>query len=539
MGYLERLRSYLERVARAPEGLAVVYIDLAAHRRHFAAAWERVVASRKLSQDDTPPERWERDTWHREDELLYNMRWDLPTFVEEVADQLVESLVPDASAEELRRLIDVAIGFGIGDWDSSGARGLDEEIGRIAEAASERLKRSQQRYGWESPARYAFEIRAIRKHADRYTLTRSGATLLSLPGLDAVRWLLALEAAQSLGPADEWRISPELAAQLLKEPRREVEVEEQLDGSWPFSLATVRRLGAMKLLQYQRQDPEQGLMGWSYTVFDRARPLLEDIAEQRATPFAVLADALLRDEVALALDSVRPDPERALRESAAAATALQARMVVHEIRNALVPAQIALSRLVRELGHAMDIEPLQRHRGRVDAGIHRALAFADEMLRVANLGEEPAAPFDVSAALRDAIAGLAGELNGGLRCAPIEGAPAVVGPRGRFVLAITNVLRNSAQAVAGREGIVEVSLDVKDDEILLRVDDNGPGVPPDQRRAIFEPGVALRAGGSGQGLALVRQVIEGEMVGSVVCGESPLGGARFEIVIPLRRGRTP
>ncbi|XXX73046.1 HAMP domain-containing sensor histidine kinase [Sorangium sp. So ce134] len=539
MGYLERLRGYLERVARAPAGLPAVHVDLAAHRRHFAAAWESVIASRNARAGDMPPESWHRDLWRREDQLLNAMRELLPTFVEEVTDQLIESLVPDASADELRKLINLAIGFAAGAGDTSGARGLDEEIGRIAEAACARLQRAQQRYGWESPARYAFEIRAIRKHADRYTLTRSGATLLQLPGLDAVRWLLALEAAQSLGPADEWRVSPELAAQLLKEPQREVEVEELLDGSWPFSLATVRRLGAMRLLQFRGQDLERGFMGWSYTVFDRARPLLEDIAEQRATPFAVLADAVLRDEVALALDGIRPDPERALRESAAAATALQARMVVHEIRNALVPAQIALSRLVREVGQAMDGEPFQRYRGRVDAGIHRALAFADEMLRVANLGVEPAAPFDASAALRDAVAGLAGELNGNLRCAPLEGAPTVVGPRGRFVLAIANVLRNAAQAVAGREGIVEVSLELKEDALVLCVDDDGPGVPPDQRRAIFDAGVALRAGGSGQGLALVRQVIEGEMAGSVACGDSPLGGARFEIVIPLRRGRAP
>ncbi|WP_437322078.1 ATP-binding protein [Sorangium sp. So ce385] len=100
-------------------------------------------------------------------------------------------------------------------------------------------------------------------------------------------------------------------------------------------------------------------------------------------------------------------------------------------------------------------------------------------------------------------------------------------------------MRNAAQAVAGREGIVEISLDLKEDALILRVDDDGPGVPPDQRRAIFDPGVALRAGGSGQGLALVRQVIDGELAGSVACGDSPLGGARFEIVIPLRRERAP
>jgi signal transduction histidine kinase len=57
------------------------------------------------------------------------------------------------------------------------------------------------------------------------------------------------------------------------------------------------------------------------------------------------------------------------------------------------------------------------------------------------------------------------------------------------------------------------------------------------RRAIFEPGVALRLGGSGQGLALVRQVIEEELGGTVTCEESPLGGARFVLVIPTKKSR--
>jgi hypothetical protein len=77
-------------------------------------------------------------------------------------------------------------------------------MGRVAELARARLKWRSNRDGWESPARYAFEVRAIaRKHADRHTLTRSGTAFLGLPGIDAVRWLLALESAQSLGPMDD------------------------------------------------------------------------------------------------------------------------------------------------------------------------------------------------------------------------------------------------------------------------------------------------------------------------------------------------
>jgi signal transduction histidine kinase len=248
----------------------------------------------------------------------------------------------------------------------------------------------------------------------------------------------------------------------------------------------------------------------------------------------VLADALLRDEVGHTLDDVRAGTGHVLLDSAAAATALQARMVVHEIRNALVPAQIAFSRVNRELG---DAQPalLMQHRQRVDAGIQRALDFAEEMLRVANLGVEPPAPFEATGAIRDAIAGVASELNGSLRFTPPDGVRWIVGSRARFVLAITNLLRNAAQAVIGRQGRVEVSIADGEDRIAVRIDDNGPGVAVELRDIIFMPGVTLRPGGSGQGLALVWQVVVEEMLGSVVCGESPLGGARFEIVAPAKR----
>jgi len=515
MGFLERLRAYLERVERAPQGLPAAWIDLAWHQRHFIAECDRAAAHKNPSA---------------ETKLKNNLR----IFIEHVSDEILEELAPDASPRELADLIDAAISFALGLERTTGSRGRDEEIARFAGFALDRLSMDGAFDGWQWPSRYAFEIRATRRRGDRHVLTRSGTTFLGLPGIEAVRWLLALEAAQALGPMDDWRVSPELAAQLLKEPRGEFDRQGRV---WHFSMASIRRLGEMQLLRYEGLCPEGGVFQGSYQLLDRALPLLEEIAEQRPTPFSVLASALLRDEVGQTLDGVRPDPERALRDSAAEATALQARMVVHEIRNALIPAQTALGRLVRDLGDSVQVEPLGRLQRRVDAGIDRALTFADEMLRVANLGVEPPAPFDVAAAVRDALAGVAGELNGGLRYTPPEGAALVVGPRPRFVLAITNLLRNAAQAVMGREGIVEVAIEAQEDRVVLRVDDNGPGVAPEQRRAIFDAGVALRPGGSGQGLALVRQVIQDEMSGSVGCGDSPLGGARFEIVIPAGEAR--
>lgn len=222
---------------------------------------------------------------------------------------------------------------------------------------------------------------------------------------------------------------------------------------------------------------------------------------------------------------------------------LHARMVVHELRNALVPAQMALSSLTRSLGDAASVEPVSKHARRIEGGLTRALDFAGQMLRAADLGDEPRSPFDAVAAVREAVASVATLLNGHLRFAPPEGTRAVFGPRARFVLAVINLLRNAAQASAAKAtaggGRVEVSFGPEGARVLIHVDDDGPGVPPEERHVIFEPGVAMRSGGSGQGLALVRRAVEVEMGGAVTCESGPLGGARFTIDLPTREFEPP
>ena len=71
------------------------------------------------------------------------------------------------------------------------------------------------------------------------------------------------------------------------------------------------------------------------------------------------------------------------------------------------------------------------------------------------------------------------------------------------------------------------------------VDDDGPGIPPDQRAAVFDRfrrldgGRARDAGGAGLGLAIV-QAIAHAHGGRVWADAAPSGGARFVLEIPMR-----
>ena len=73
-------------------------------------------------------------------------------------------------------------------------------------------------------------------------------------------------------------------------------------------------------------------------------------------------------------------------------------------------------------------------------------------------------------------------------------------------------------------------------DAVLEVSDDGPGVPEDLRRRVFERfarggGDASSGTGSGLGLAIVRAVAESHG-GTVELGESPEGGAHFTVRLP-------
>lgn len=100
--------------------------------------------------------------------------------------------------------------------------------------------------------------------------------------------------------------------------------------------------------------------------------------------------------------------------------------------------------------------------------------------------------------------------------------------------ALKNLLQNAARHTQKE---IKVTLGMLNNECVIHVDDNGPGVLPDERMRIFEPFVRLdssrnrKSGGYGLGLAIVRRIAEWHG-GSAEVTESSLGGARFTIQWP-------
>ena len=106
--------------------------------------------------------------------------------------------------------------------------------------------------------------------------------------------------------------------------------------------------------------------------------------------------------------------------------------------------------------------------------------------------------------------------------------------------AVINLLRNAIKYTKSK---IAVSAEVVGDRIRIHVDDDGIGIPPEERQRVFFAFTRLdrsrdrTTGGHGLGLAIVRLVLE-QHGGVVTANESPLGGARFTLNWPMLQNVT-
>jgi len=117
--------------------------------------------------------------------------------------------------------------------------------------------------------------------------------------------------------------------------------------------------------------------------------------------------------------------------------------------------------------------------------------------------------------------------------------PLVLVDRRRFERVITNLIDNAHRYA---DGSVAVRIDLHDHLIAINVDDAGSGVAPEEREKVFNRfyrGQAANdrgsARGTGLGLALVRDHVTA-FGGTITVTESPEGGARFQILLPIVQG---
>ena len=100
----------------------------------------------------------------------------------------------------------------------------------------------------------------------------------------------------------------------------------------------------------------------------------------------------------------------------------------------------------------------------------------------------------------------------------------------RVWFSVLNLLKNSIQALHDK-GTVVFRTFQDGNCIILEVSDNGPGIPPENRKQLFDPFFTTKKNGTGLGLWIVYRLVES--MRGVIEVESEVGnGTQFQVTLP-------
>jgi two-component system OmpR family sensor kinase len=205
----------------------------------------------------------------------------------------------------------------------------------------------------------------------------------------------------------------------------------------------------------------------------------------------------------------------------------------HELRSPLTAIRGQLEVLARS--DSPSVEEIRRVEAITMTEMGRVERLVDDLLALARLDEGVGlAPRKVQTAsfLRGLACGADGEI--------VELGELAEGSIGVDPDLIAQVIRNlltNARRHAGPDGRVALSAQADGGSLLVVVDDDGPGIPSEQREQVFdrfhrnEPSRDRASGGSGLGLGIARSIVEMHD-GRIWVEDSPLGGARVCFDLP-------
>jgi len=245
-----------------------------------------------------------------------------------------------------------------------------------------------------------------------------------------------------------------------------------------------------------------------------------------------------RDEIGRAeteLDRMQADLRVALNSRARLAALGEAvAKINHDLKNMLTSAQIASERLA-----ALKDPKVSQALPRLERALDRAVKLASGVLAYGKTQEAAPEPRAVPLAAAVAIAAEEARLpEQGVRLVcRIAAAEQVNADPDQLHRILANLLRNARQAIEQQEarttpGRIEVTLKRADNASLIRVADNGPGVPERVRERLFQPFAGSgRSDGAGLGLAIARELAHGHG-GDLILVETSDKGSIFEVRLP-------
>ncbi len=206
--------------------------------------------------------------------------------------------------------------------------------------------------------------------------------------------------------------------------------------------------------------------------------------------------------------------------------------LAHEVRNPLNAAKLQLELLERRIRRSTDDPKLVEPSQLAQKEIERLTALLNDFLAFARPPELHTQTQDVAAIVRQ-VAELE-RVSAERRGATLDLVTCPATLQGHVDAAklhqvVLNLVRNAIEAVsAGGHVTLELTSDAE--RILLRVQDDGTGIPDEVKSRVYEPFFSTKEGGTGLGMSIVHSLVS--LHGGTIDLDTGPGGTRFDVAIP-------
>jgi signal transduction histidine kinase len=215
--------------------------------------------------------------------------------------------------------------------------------------------------------------------------------------------------------------------------------------------------------------------------------------------------------------------------------------LAHEVKQPLAAIAMrsgAASRFLRQT--PPDLERVQSNLGAITRDSHRASQVFDDLRALygrADQGQEPIDVNEIARGVLNIVQNELGEHGVITRAELTPELPTVMGHRGQLQEVLLNLVRNAIEAMdAIKDGSRVLQVSTKHhgrDEIVVLVEDSGPGIDPKKLDGIFEAFVSTKPQGMGLGLAICRLIID-RHGGQLSVSAGVKRGAVFQFILPTK-----
>jgi signal transduction histidine kinase len=306
------------------------------------------------------------------------------------------------------------------------------------------------------------------------------------------------------------------------------------------------RLALMRAVEHVRLVKENArLVG----ELQRLNADLEARVRERTSDLELANSRLLAERCQLeaTLARLNETQEQLVQMEKMASIGLLTAGIAHEINNPLgfilpnfelAESWLEATREGKTHDRVRSVDDLAKLLAECRRGLDRIARLVRQLRIFSHPGRQDLGPVDVDEVVRSVVALVEREFSGHTGVTVYSGHDCTARANDdQLRQVLLNVLLNAAQSFAssgGGDGRIEVFVERRDEEIVIRVIDNGSGIAPENLRRVFDPFFTTKAvgRGTGLGLAISRDLVK-KMDGNITL-ESQLGRGT-SVTITLRR----